>query len=110
MDKASGRRTGINLLRRAQGGDGREPVDLTATVYVVLYQLAAQAPKVLTHGLLLQRVWVPEQVGEGWLPRDVVKELRRKLGDDAGNPRYIVTEPRVGYRMAAGDESKTDER
>ena len=35
--------------------------------------------------------------------RDVVKKLSRKLGDDAADPRYIVTEPRKGYRMAAGE-------
>ena len=80
-----------------------EPVELTAMEYAVLYQLAAQAPKVLTHRLLLQRVWGPEKVGEGWLLRNVVNRLRRKLGDDAANPRYIFTEPRVGYWMAAGD-------
>ena len=80
-----------------------EPVELTPTEYAVLYQLAAQAPNVLTHGLLLRRVWGPEHVGEGWLLRNVVKKLRRKLGDDAADPRYIVTEPPVGYRMAAGE-------
>ena len=80
-----------------------EPVELTPTEYAVLYQLAAQAPNVLTHGLLLRRVWGPEHVGEGWLLRNVVKKLRRKLGDDAADPRYIITEPRVGYRMAAGE-------
>ena len=80
-----------------------EPVELTGTEYAVLYQLAAQAPNVLTHGLLLRRVWGPEHVGEGWLLRNVVKKLRRKLGDDAADPRYIITEPRVGYRMAEGE-------
>ena len=57
--------------------------------------------RVLARDLLLQRVWGPERVGEGWLLRDVVKRLRRRLGDDAADPRYIITEPRVGYRMAA---------
>ena len=80
-----------------------EPVELTNTEYEVLYQLAVQAPRVLTHGLLLQRVWGPERGGEGSLLRNVVRKLRRKLGDDAADPRYIVTEPRVGYRMAAGE-------
>ena len=80
-----------------------EQVELTAMEYAVLYQLAAQAPKAMTHGLLLQRVWGPEKVDEGWLLRNVVNRLRRKLGDDAQNPRYIFTEPRVGYWMAAGD-------
>ena len=81
-----------------------EPVELTATEYAVVYQLAAQAPNVLTHGLLLRRVWGPERVGEGWLLRNVVKKLRRKLGDNAADPRHIFTEPRVGYRMASGRE------
>ena len=80
-----------------------EPVELTPTEYAVLYQLAAQAPNVLTHGLLLRRVWGPEHVSEGWLLRNVVKNLRRKLGDDAADPRYIFTEPRVGYRMAMNE-------
>ena len=80
----------------------REPVGLMTTG-AALYKLAVRAPRVLTHGLLLQRVWGPEHVGEGWLLRNVVKKLRRKLGDDAADPRYIITEPRVGYRMAAGE-------
>ena len=42
-------------------------------------------------------------MGEGWLERDVMKRLRRKLRGDAGIPRYIVTEPRVGYRMERPD-------
>ena len=82
-----------------------KPVDLTATEYAVLYELAVHAPRVLTHGALLQRVWEPERVGEAWLVRNVVKRLRRKLGDDAADPRYILTEPRVGYRMAEGEGS-----
>ena len=78
-----------------------QPVNLTATEYAVLYELAAQAPQVTTHGVLLQRVWGPERVGESWLLRDVVKRLRRKLGDSAADPKYIITEPRVGYRMVS---------
>ena len=79
-----------------------EPVELTATEYALLYELSVHAPRVLTHAVLLQRVWGPERVGEAWLLRDVVKRLRRKLGDAASDPRYIITEPRVGYRMASG--------
>ncbi len=81
------------------------PVDLTATEYAVLYELAVHAPRVLTHSVLLQRVWGPERVGEPWLVRDVVKRLRRKLGDAADNPTYIFTEPRVGYHLAAPGEA-----
>ena len=75
------------------------PVQLTATEYALLYELSVHAGRVLTHDVLLQRVWGPERTGEPWLVREVVQRLRRKLGDDANNPTYIFTEPRVGYRM-----------
>ena len=81
-----------------------QPVELTATEYAVLYELSVNSRRALTHNVLLQRVWGPERVGEPWLVRDVVKRLRRKLGDDAHSPTYIFTEPRVGYRMAPGRE------
>ena len=42
--------------------------------------------------------------GPAIAPVRVVKKLRRKLWDDAADPRYIVTEPRVGYRMAVGED------
>ena len=74
-------------------------MELTATEYALLYELAVHAPRFLSHNVLLQRVWGAERVGESWLVRDVVKRLRRKLGDDAASPTYILTEPRVGYRM-----------
>ena len=76
------------------------PVQLTATEYRMLFELSINAGRVLTHDQLLQRVWGTEYSGEGHLVRVFVGNLRRKLGDDAGNPRYIFTEPRVGYRMA----------
>ena len=87
-----------------------EPVELTATEYAVLYELAVHAPRVLTHTVLLQRVWRPERVGEAWLVRNVVKRLRRKQGDDASSPKYILTEPRVGYRMAEGETEEPEEK
>ena len=57
----------------------------------------------LNQSVLLHRVWGPERVGEGSLLRNVVKKLRGKLGGAAADPRHIVTDPKVGYRMAAGD-------
>ena len=60
-----------------------------------------RVPLVLTHGLLLHRVWGPERVGDAWPVRDMVKQVRHKLGDNVANPRYIFAEPRVGYRMAS---------
>ena len=97
----------IDFARRLVAVDG-EPVTLTATEYALLYELAIHAPRVLTHSVLLQRVWGPERVGEAWLVRDVVKRLRQKLGDAAKSPRYILTEPRVGYRLAMGDTAEED--
>ena len=91
----------IDYALRRVAVDG-EPVELTATEYALLYELAVHAPRVLSHTMLLQRVWGLERVGKPWLVRNVVKLLRRKLGDDADNPRYIFTEPRVGYRMGEG--------
>ena len=93
---------GIDYALRRVTVDG-EPVELTATEYAVLYELSVHAPRTLTHAVLLQRVWGPEKVGEPWLVRDLVRKLRRKLGDNAADPRYIFTEPRVGYLMARGE-------
>ena len=79
------------------------PVRLTPTEYGLLFELSVHAGRVLTHDQLLQRGWGLERTVEPWLVPEVVKRLRRKLGDDAGNPAYIYTEPRVGYRMAKGE-------
>ena len=82
---------------------GGAPVQLTATEFELLLRLSTAAGRVLTHDQLLQSVWSTTRTGEPWLVRNVVKRLRRKLGDDASDPRYIVTEPRVGYRMGSGE-------
>ncbi len=57
--------------------------------------------RVLTHDQLLQRVWGYDHSGETNLTRNMVRSLRRKLDDDARNPKYIFTETGIGYRMAA---------
>ncbi len=74
---------------------------LTATEDKLLYELATNAGRVLPHDQILQRVWGPEYSGEAQLVRAFIRNLRRKLGDDALHPKYIFTEPQVGYRMAA---------
>ena len=76
------------------------PVRLAATEYKVLFELSVNAGRVLTHDQLLGRVWGPEYSGDSQPVRTFVKKLRRKLGDSAKRPRYTLTEPRVGYRMA----------
>ena len=84
-----------------------KPVQLTVSEYGVLYELSVNAGRVLTHDHLLQRVWGVRRSGEPGLVRTVMKRLRRKLGDDADNPTYLFTEPRVGYRMAKGEQPET---
>jgi DNA-binding response OmpR family regulator len=78
---------------------GDQPVSLSATEYKILYELASRAGMALTHDQILQRVWGPEYSGEAELVRSFIRNLRRKLNDNARNPRYILTEPQVGYRM-----------
>ena len=81
---------------------GGRPVHLTPTEYGVLAELAAHAGRVVTHEHLLERVW-GERAGGSLRPlRTMVGKLRRKLGDAAERPRYIFTEPRVGFRMPRG--------
>ncbi len=79
------------------------PVELTVTEYDTLFELSVNAGRVLSHQHLLQQIWGPENSGDAGLVRTIVKRLRRKLGDDASNPTYIFTMPRVGYRMARAE-------
>ncbi len=72
---------------------------LTATEYDLLSELAAKAGRVVTYDNLLRRVWRSRNKGDTRVVHAFVRRLRRKLGDDAGSPTYIFTEPRVGYRM-----------
>ena len=76
------------------------PVNLTATEYKLLTELTAAAGRVLTHEQLLRRVWGPLHASDARIVRQFVKEVRHKLRDSAASPKYIFTEPGVGYRMA----------
>ena len=76
------------------------PVQLTATEYELLRVLSRNAGRVSTYEALLRQVWGGRHNGDTELVRTFVKKLRRKLGDDAASPAYIVNERGVGYRMA----------
>jgi DNA-binding response OmpR family regulator/signal transduction histidine kinase len=89
----------INFTERWVSIQGK-PVHLSATEYKILYELATEPDRVLTHEQILERVWGKQYVGATELLRTFVRNLRRKLGDDAAHPRYICTERQVGYRMA----------
>lgn len=77
---------------------GGEALHLTPTEYRLLEVLVHNAKKLLTQELLLRRVWGPGYSKEHEYLRTYVAQLRAKLGDRASRPRWIATEPRVGYR------------
>ena len=79
------------------------PVPLTATEYRLLFELSVNAGRALTHGQLLRRVWSPKKPGDVRALRTHIRRLRRKLGEDAVNAKYIFAVPRVGYRMPRGE-------
>ena len=76
-------------------------IALRTIEYRVLAELAANAGHVVTYEQLLQRVWGQRRGSDLRPLRTVVKNLRKKLEDGVSSPRYIFTEPRTGYRMAA---------
>ncbi len=88
----------IDVERRAVTLDG-ERVHLTPTEFDVLRELAVNRGKVLTHAMLLRRVWGPGYETETEYTRAYVRRLRAKL-ENEGCPELVITEPRVGYRLA----------
>jgi two-component system, OmpR family, KDP operon response regulator KdpE len=90
----------IDLARRSVTVKGRA-VRLTPTEYELLRYLALHAGKPVTHTTLLRQVWGEYAVGDKYNTRYVVAQIRKKLGDDPANPRFIVNEPGVGYRLEA---------
>jgi len=75
-------------------------VTLTPIEYAVLEELAKNVGRVLTTHLLLQRVWGPQYSDATDYVKGVVRRLRVKLEPDPAHPRYIITEPHLGYRLS----------
>jgi two-component system, OmpR family, KDP operon response regulator KdpE len=94
----------VDLARTMALVDG-SPVHLTKTEWGLLEVMAAHPGKLLTHRWLLQKVWGPHYGSESNYLREYVRQLRQKLGDDATSPRFIATEPGVGYRWLPEPES-----
>ena len=83
---------------------GGETVHLTPTEYRLLEAMVTNPGKLLTHAWLLQKVWGPGYGTESNYLRLYVKQLRRKLRDAPSDPRWITTEPGLGYRwLPEGD-------
>jgi DNA-binding response OmpR family regulator len=89
----------IDLTQRQVQIDGLR-VDLTPIEYQILAYLARHVGQVLTHEQILAEVWGEEYAGENHYLWVHMAHLRRKLEPDSKQPRYILTERGVGYRLA----------
>lgn len=88
----------VDLAKRQVKVDGRE-IKLTPNEYELLRVLVMNAGKVVTHQHLLREVWGPADVDQTHYVRVYVGQLRQKIEADSSQPRYILTEPGVGYRL-----------
>lgn len=77
-----------------------QPIHLTKKEYDILYYLMSHAGRAVTYGKLLNSVWGEEYRSEVDYLRTFVRQLRKKIEDDPSNPRYLLTDPYVGYRFA----------
>jgi two-component system KDP operon response regulator KdpE len=79
---------------------GARDVKLTPLEFKLLAELMREAGKVLTHQQLLRRVWGDSYTDQTHYLRVYMAQLRRKIEDDPAQPKYLLTEPGVGYRLA----------
>ena len=93
----------VDLAKRVVTVDGHE-VKLTPKEYDLLRVLVTHAGKVITHQHLLREVWGPGSVHETHYLRVYIGQLRQKIEPDPAQPRYLLTEPGVGYRLRMEDE------
>jgi len=88
----------IDLEDRSVTSGGNE-VHLTPIEFDLLRILARHPGRLVTHRQLLQEVWGPQYVGESHYLRVHIAHVRAKLEPDPSRPRYLITEPGVGYRL-----------
>ena len=88
----------IDLSRRLVKVDN-QVVELTPKEYAVLSKLASSPNCVVTQTQLLKEIWGPVHIEDTHYLRIVVSHLRQKLGDSPSEPKYVRTEPGVGYRL-----------
>ena len=93
----------VDIARRIVTVRG-EPVMLTPTEFDILALLARNADTVVTQKMILERVWGPEWVEDAQTLRVHVSHLRKKIGQAPNGPRYVVTEPGVGFRFRGPDD------
>lgn len=90
----------VDLPRRRVTVDGAE-AQLTPTEYELLRLLVVHAGKVLTHSQILRQIWGVAYMDQPHVLRVNISNLRHKIEPDPSRPRYILTEPGVGYRLKA---------
>ncbi len=88
-----------DLARRIVVALGAGGAPVARRNMICLRALVMQAGRVLTHRQLLHQVWGPAYEGENHLLRVTIGHLRQKLEPDPGRPRWVITEPGVGYRL-----------
>ncbi len=88
----------IDMVRRLITRAG-QPLHLTPNEYRLLTLLVKHAGKVLTHRQILHEIWGPGSALETHYLRVYMNQLRQKLEADPAQPRYLLTEPGVGYRL-----------
>jgi two-component system KDP operon response regulator KdpE len=88
----------VDLVKR-QVRKGDAEVHLTALEYRLLSTMISNAGRVLTHRQILHEVWGPSYASQEHYVRVHMGHLRRKLEDDAAQPKHLVTETAVGYRL-----------
>jgi two-component system KDP operon response regulator KdpE len=90
----------VDLAHRSVTVAG-QAVHLTPIEYRLLAVLVRHPGKIVTHRQLLSEVWGPQHTEQAHYLRVYAGQLRRKLEKDSARPRYLLTEPGVGYRLAA---------
>jgi alcohol dehydrogenase (cytochrome c) len=88
----------INLERRTLTKAG-EPIHVTTTEFNLLAYLMERREIPVAHSTLLQAVWGPEYGNELEYLRTYISTLRRKIEDNPAEPKYLITEPWLGYRF-----------
>ncbi len=93
----------VDLARRSAELRG-QPVELTAREFDLLAFLARHAGKVVTHRMVLEKVWGPDSGDETHYLRVYANRLRRKLEDDPNHPTLLRTSPGVGYQLVVPED------
>ncbi len=78
---------------------GNKELKLTNTEYLLLNLFFKNLDKVLTHNFVLKEIWGPTHTEDSQYLRVFIGQIRKKIEDDASQPKYILTESGVGYRM-----------